>query len=317
VQFLVWGVAAVAAVSAFGIALQSWKASLSVRVIDSLNGTSLPDARVELFPAVEDEDAESRSADVGTAREPDAVARTDSGGEVSFGDLEPGAYLLRAEAAHYVSATQRVDLRRGRNRLPQPLRLTGLEIPELHRFTVTERLAPRGFVLELQALREDGSPITSHPTVPMLVAARVSKMKHTADRDGDGNGDGAETREPTRGEVVYAGFLDWEWNDSPGVTHRYEAQLPFRRVGLRTASTVMAEYLLIMPKQAVLQSDTVEQIYSSLQRWSDAAGFVRRLRRTEDFSALVQRLRRGSEQIYFFSDTSYELRIDPGGGAYE
>jgi hypothetical protein len=195
--------------------------------------------------------------------------------------------------------------------LPHPLRLTGLEIPELHSFTVTERLAPRGFVLELQATREDGSPITSHPTVPMLVAARVSKMERTADSDGAG------AREPTRGEVLYAGFLDWEWNDSPGITHRYEAHLPFRRVGLRTASTVMAEYLLIMPKQAVLESDTVEQIYSSLQRWSDAAGFVRRLRRTEDFSALVQRLRRGSEQIYFFSDTSYDLRIDTGGGAYE
>ena len=98
-----------------------------------------------------------------------------------------------------------MKLRRGANRLSQPIEMTGFEIPNLQRFYVFERLEGGDFVSQLRPAGADGHAVVNHPCLPLRVSARVAVQvkngKPITEAVEEGSGRGAE---------LFSGHVDLE-----------------------------------------------------------------------------------------------------------
>ena len=145
-----------------------------------------------------------------------------------FTRLLPGEAMLEIDAPSYATQTIPVALRRGENRLADPIDLVGLEIADLERWVVVEERVGEGIALQLRPVSDAGPAVVNHPTLDLWIGARISVQIQ----------DGVPVQEATeagaeRGEELYRGVLQWEWDATPETVFRYSSSIPVSRIDVR------------------------------------------------------------------------------------
>ena len=91
-----------------------------------------------------------------------------------FTRLQPGPATLEISAPSYVAQTIPVTLKRGANRLAEPVELVGYEIPDLVQWIIFENHAGNDIVQELRPVSSAGPAVINHPAMDLWIGARIS-----------------------------------------------------------------------------------------------------------------------------------------------
>jgi hypothetical protein len=151
-------IGSVALLGALALAGCDGRSSLELTITDAVSGGWVWDATVRI---------QNRSVT--------EYYQSDRGSvPVLIDGLSPGQAVLRVEAPYYESMSIPLTLRRGANRLPEPLRMRGLEIPGLASWIIFGSAQGGDIVGELRPVASDGSAVVNHPCLDIWVGARVS-----------------------------------------------------------------------------------------------------------------------------------------------
>jgi len=167
--------------------------------------------------------------------------------------LAPGSATLEITAPGYEPVSMPVVLRRGRNRLSDPIRLVGREIPGLADFSAFETVADGDIVVQLRPLDASSKAIINHPCIDLWIGCVVSE--ETA----GGVPVSAEgARAAARGNELYRGVLRWTWDARPESLFRYSIRIPAS--GMRDSASVyrVIDYLLIVPDPTKISRSEIE-----------------------------------------------------------
>ena len=172
-----------------------------------------------------------------------------------FTRLKTGQAELVIGAPSYVPVTVPVTLKRGENRLEEPIELVGYEIPELSRFIVFEDREGNDVVQEIRPVSKDGPAVLNHPCMDLWIGARVTvQMK-------DGLPVQEETEEGSvRGEELYKGVLAWEFDPLPETTFRYSSRIPGGGIEPNRDPYWVIDYLIVVPDPREIARDELEAI---------------------------------------------------------
>ena len=200
--------------------------TLLLRVQDSASGSSVWDLSVSL------QDRLLRS-----------FYQTDAGPvPQKLTHLAPGPATLEVSAPGSETVVLPVRLHRGRNQLPDPLRLVGREIPGLADFSAFETVTDGDIAVQLRPLDGSGKAIIHHPCLDLWIGCTVYEeaaggIPVTAE----------ESRYAQRGKVLYRGVLPWTWDARPETLFHYSARVPAS--DLRDAPSLyrVVDYLVIVP----------------------------------------------------------------------
>jgi hypothetical protein len=244
------------AVAAFfgGVALIVYLASgaldtaLRFRVVDSVSGGWVWNATIKL------QNRETRSfyqADQGSP-------------ELQFTRLKPGRWELQISAPAYAPQQVPVRLRRGVNVLPQPIRLMGLEIPQLSYFVVVDKRDQGPLYLEVRPVGQDGKAVINHPCVDLwfgaLISAQVKGGRYT---------DKSEDTGSERGEPLFAGRLDWIWDGKPETSFRYTVPIPVDKLRKSPAQYWVIDTLIAIPKPGKITREELNSVMSKVYELKD------------------------------------------------
>jgi hypothetical protein len=172
-----------------------------------------------------------------------------------FTNLEPGQATLEISAPSYVSQSIAVTLKRGENRLAEPVDLVGYEIPDLVKWIIFEDRLGNDIVQEIRPVSSEGPAVLNHPCLDLWIGARISVQIY------DGLPAQEETEEGSvRGEQLYKGVLEWEWDATPETTFRYSSFIPGSQIKTNTDPYWVIDYLIIVPDPRKTSREEVEQI---------------------------------------------------------
>ncbi len=156
----------------------------------------------------------------------------------TFTDLTPGTTELTIDAPYYQPQTRQVTLKRGKNKLQEPIALMGIEIPDLANFLAFESPLTNGWEITIRPISREEKAILDHPALDIWVGIRVSTWSEGLTQ--------TFSELKTRA-VVYNGPLAWLWDSFPETQFRYQGYLPYADLmGLPAQSYVM-EYLVVVP----------------------------------------------------------------------
>ena len=206
------------------------------------------------------------------------------GDTLVFARLHPGEATLEVSAPDYRSVSVPVTLRRGRNRIDEPIDMTGLQIPGLSRFMVSEDLSGPDLHATFWPLTSQGPAVVNHPALDLWIGARIS----------------SQMPGPTRGETLFAGEIEWRWDPSRKALARYRARIPLEQIEDRGAEAgvidhVVIDYLVIVPDPLAIERDEVAAIVTAA--WTDGAP-----------ASLPAYLARYADRFDFYLHTSWNLR---------
>ena len=146
---------AVAALAAF-VSAAPWQTTVEFRIRDRVTGGPVWNATVTL---------QDRFLRAWYAGEGDALV---------FARLDPGEAVLEVSAPDYQSRKVPVTLRRGGNRIEEPIDMTGLRIPGLSRFMVSEDASGPELYATFWPLTSEGPAVVNHPALDLWIGARIS-----------------------------------------------------------------------------------------------------------------------------------------------
>ena len=177
--------------------------------------------------------------------------QTDQGpAPYTFTHLRPGEAVLEISAPHYVTRQIPVTLKRGSNRIDEPVELVGYEIPNLSRWVIFEEWINRNLALDLRPISTTGRAVVNHPCLDIWLGARISAQV-PAD---------SEAADYRRGEVLFTGQLEWRWDPTPESTYRYYAWIPGTQIASHTERLWVVDYVLIVPDPRKITSSELDQI---------------------------------------------------------
>jgi len=172
-----------------------------------------------------------------------------------FTHLEPGEGELEISAPSYVSQTISVSLKRGENRLPEPVDLVGHEIPDLTKWIIFEDRVGNDVVQEIRPVNSKSPAVLNHPCLDLWIGARISVQIY------DGLPAQEETEEGSeRGEELYKGVLEWEWDALPETTFRYSSFIPGSQIKAASDPYWVIDYLIIVPDPGKISREEIEEI---------------------------------------------------------
>lgn len=202
-------------------------ASLEFRLKDAISGRWVWDATI-------------RSQD----REIRSFYQADSG-DFAFRltKLRPGASSLELAAPGYQPQSLPLRLKRGRNVLPETIKLVGLEIPDLRGFFVFEHLEVGDIVGELRPVGGNGMAVLNHPCMDLWVGCVVSVQLSKGSPAIEEMETGA-----TRGRELFRGEVTWKWDPSPETQFRYSARIPAASIAEDPSDYRVVDYLIVVPK---------------------------------------------------------------------
>lgn len=182
-----------------------------------------------------------------------------AGGEdpLVFTRLAPGPAMLEVSAPDYQSVSRPVTLRRGRNRLDEPIDMIGLRIPDLSHFIVSEDFSGSNLQAAIWPISTQGPAVVNHPALDLWVGARVSIQQSGG-------------RTAARGDTLFAGEIEWTWDHSPGALSRYRARIPLDGIERSGGGPFVIDYLLIVPDPLAIERDEVAAIVKAA--WIDGGG---------------------------------------------
>lgn len=173
----------------------------------------------------------------------------------TFTGLTPGNAELSISAPGYESVTVPVDLDRGENTLAEPIDLLGYEIPNLWQFIVVDERLGTDIVQEIRPVGTDGRAVRNHPAVDLRVVARVAVQMR----------DGMPVRERVdlgsqRGEELFRGILEPEFDPDPETTFRFSASIPGSAIRTTTNPVWVIDYLLVIGDSRVVTDPQLRAI---------------------------------------------------------
>jgi hypothetical protein len=173
----------------------------------------------------------------------------------TFTHLEPGEAVLEISAPSYVAQSIPVTLKRGQNRLEAPIDLVGYEIPGLAKWIIFEDRVGNDIVQEIRPVSKDGPAVLNHPCLDLWIGARISVQMY------DGLPAQEETEEGSeRGEELYKGVLQWEWDALPETTFRYSSRIPGSQIRANSDSYWVIDYLIVVPDPRKTDRQEIDQI---------------------------------------------------------
>ena len=174
-----------------------------------------------------------------------------AGDPLVFTRLAPGQAVLEVAAPDYRPIEVPIELRRGRNRIDEPIDLVGLQIPGLSHFMVTEDVSEGELHATIWPISHQGPAVVNHPALDLWIGARIS----------------AQLPGGIRGESLFAGEIEWSWDPAPGVLARYRARIPLEEAGEDGAAPLVIDYLVIVPDPLAIERDEVAAIVTAA--WTD------------------------------------------------
>jgi hypothetical protein len=162
--------------------------------------------------------------------------------EQRFTNLKPGEATLELAAPDYEPVSQKILLKRGRNRIEAPFDLVGHEIPELKEFIIFESKTGSDIRCEIRPASKAGPAVINHPCLDLWIGARVSvQMKK-----------GLPVQEETekgsvRGEELFRGRVEWQFDSYPETVFRYSALIPGAKIKPTKAPYWVVDYLIVVP----------------------------------------------------------------------
>lgn len=178
---------------------------------------------------------------------------------LTFTNLTPGSSVLEISAPGYIPVAVPVELSRGSNTLSEPIELRGYEIPNLAQFVVVDRRTAAGIEQEFRPVALDGRAIRNHPGLKTWIMARVAVQLT----------DGIPARRPTeigstRGEELFRGQLEWEFDGAPERLFRYTSRIPGSEIRANRDPLWVVDYLIVTVDPRSAGSERVEQIMDSV-----------------------------------------------------
>ena len=176
-----------------------------------------------------------------------------------FTKLAPGAATLEISAPSYVAQTVAVALKRGANRLAEPIELVGYELPDLSGWVIFEQREGNDLVQELRPVSSAGPAVVNHPALDLWIGARISVQVI----------DGAPAREETeagaaRGEELYRGKLQWQWDAAPETVFRYSGSIPGAEIKANADPYWVIDYLIVVPSPTATESAEIDRIMEQI-----------------------------------------------------
>jgi hypothetical protein len=173
----------------------------------------------------------------------------------SFTQLKPGEVILEISAPSYMARSVPLSLKRGANRLDEPIELVGYEIPNLAKWIVFEDRIGNDFVQEIRPVSSTGQAVINHPCIDLWIGAQISVQIYN----------GLPAQEETeggsvRGERLYKGILDWEWDAVPETTFRYSSTIPGSQVKANSDPYWVIDYLIVVPDPRKISRQEVDKI---------------------------------------------------------
>ncbi len=188
--------------------------------------------------------------------------QSDQGAEPQrFTHLKPGKATLQISAPAYQPVSRELDLKRGGNRLPEPIDLVGLEIPDLASFIMFEDLAGSDLKVEIRPVSKAGPAVQNHPCLDLWIGARMTvQLKN-----------GLPVQEETeagsvRGEELFRGRIDWKFDAYPETVFRYSAVIPGAKIKASSAPYRVVDYLVVLPHPLAIGKQELEGIME--KAWS-------------------------------------------------
>ena len=172
-----------------------------------------------------------------------------------FTHLKPGEATMEISAPSYVPQSVEVTLKRGENRLDDPIDLVGYEIPDLVKWIIFEDRVGNDIVQEIRPVSSEGPAVLNHPCLDLWIGARISVQIY------DGLPAQEETEEGSvRGEELYKGVLDWQWDATPETTFRYSSSIPGSQIKTNSDSYWVIDYLIVVPDPRKASPEEVDRI---------------------------------------------------------
>lgn len=204
------------------------------------------------------------------------------GGELlKFTRLDPGQATLQVSAPDYQTLSVPVTLRRGRNRIDEPIDMIGLRIPDLSHFIFSEEFSGSNLHAAVWPISNRGPAVVNHPALDLWIGARISTQLSGA----------------KRGEALFAGEIEWSWDHSPDALPRYRARIPLDEIEDSGAVTFVIDYLLIVPDPLAIERDEVAAIVTAAWTKLDSA------------AALGPYLAQYADRFDFYVHTSWNLSL--------
>jgi len=172
-----------------------------------------------------------------------------------FTHLKPGEATLEISAPSYVAQKISVSLKRGENRLPEPIDLVGYEIPDLTKWIIFEDRVGNDVVQEIRPVSSRGPAVLNHPCLDLWIGARVSVQIYNGLPVQEETEEGSE-----RGEELYKGVLEWEWDGLPETTFRYSSFIPGSQIKANSDPYWVIDYLIIVPDPREISRQEIEEI---------------------------------------------------------
>jgi hypothetical protein len=172
-----------------------------------------------------------------------------------FTHLKPGAATLQINAPAYQPVSRDLVLKRGANRLPEPIELVGLELPELKGFIMFEDLVGSDVQVEIRPVSNAGPAVQNHPCLDLWIGARMAvQLKKGLPVQ-------EETEEgSTRGEELFRGRLEWKFDPYPETVFRYSALIPGAKIKPSPAPYRVVDYLVVLPNPPAVTRQELEDI---------------------------------------------------------
>jgi hypothetical protein len=157
----------------------------------------------------------------------------------TFTHLKPGSSNIEIQAPSYENTTIPVKIGWGKNTIKTPIELTGYEIPGIAEVFVYKDRESDKLLLNPRAIDKDGKGIGRHPCLDMWFGIKISVQVKN----------GVMVREPVetgseRGEELFRGKLDWEWDSNPDTYYRYISSLDKSRVKKNNAPYNVYDYIV-------------------------------------------------------------------------
>jgi len=178
--------------------------------------------------------------------------------EYRFKSLKPGNEILQISAPGYNTLSIPVALKRGANRLDEPVDLAGLEIPGLDYFLLFERLEGADIKVEIRPVGIDGTAVVNHPCMDLWIGARV-----TVQMTSEGIAVEPTDTGSLRGDELFRGRIEWGWDAAPETVFRYSAVIPGAEIKYPEAPYRIVDYLIVIPEPEGMKGVDIGSIVSA------------------------------------------------------
>ena len=207
-----------------------------------------------------------------------------------FTRLAPGKWTLEISAPAYQAVRIPVSLARGANRIEEPVDMVGLEIPDLVKFFIFEKLDGGDFVAELRPVGSNGQAILNHPCMDLWIGCRVAvQIKNGVPVQ-------EEVEEGSaRGEELFRGAIPWQWNAAPEALFRYSARIAGAKLKEHPSSYRVIDYLIVVPDPLKISRKELDDLMT-------------RMYALDDPHAVASALDAEKGRLRYFIDTSWNVK---------